>query len=147
MAEGKSANETGYRPVEVSTRAGKVSGGTVARRYVVCLAKELEPGDVRPVRVGGRRIAVASLGQGVYRAFSDTCPHEMARLSAGKVEKMWVSERVGEVRESEERWVVVCPWHNFEFDLESGLSPCEPDRLRVRTYRAEVEEGEVVVYV
>jgi nitrite reductase/ring-hydroxylating ferredoxin subunit len=43
--------------------------------------------------------------------------------------------------------VIICPWHNFEFDLETGLSPYEPDRLRIKTYRAELESDEVVVYV
>ena len=51
------------------------------------------------------------------------------------------------MRPSEERCVVVCPWHDFEFDLETGLSPCEPDRLRIKTYRAKLEMGKVVVYV
>jgi nitrite reductase/ring-hydroxylating ferredoxin subunit len=43
--------------------------------------------------------------------------------------------------------VIVCPRHNFEFDLEIGLSPCEPERLRIKTYRAGLEGDEVVVYV
>ena len=89
---------------------------------------------------------MAHLPDGGYRAVADTCPHEMASLGHGKVEKMWTAEGVGELRASEERCVVVCPWHNFEFDLDTGLSPCEPGRLRVKTYRAELERGEVVVY-
>lgn len=71
----------------------------------------------------------------------------MANLSDGRVEKMWVSGKVGDVRESRERCVIVCPWHDFEFDLDTGLSPCEPERLRVKTYPAALEDGEVVVYV
>jgi nitrite reductase/ring-hydroxylating ferredoxin subunit len=43
--------------------------------------------------------------------------------------------------------VVVCPWHNFEFDLESGLSLCEPRRMRVTTYRVILESDEIVVYI
>ena len=46
----------------------------------------------------------------------------------------------------EEKCVIICPWHNFEFDLDTGRSSCEPDRLRIATYRAELEEDEVVVY-
>ena len=117
------------------------------QRHVVGAVRDLFPGEVRSVKVGGRRIAVACLADGEYRAVSDTCPHEMASLAAGRVEKMWVSEGVGDVRESGERWVIVCPWHNFEFDLDTGLSPCEPGRLRVKTYPAALEDEEIVVYV
>ena len=35
----------------------------------------------------------------------------------------------------------------IEFDLDTGLSPCEPGRLRIKTYMAELERGEIVVYV
>ena len=117
------------------------------QRHVVCRETELGPGEIRSVKAGGRRIAVANLPDGGYRAVADTCPHEMASLGAGKVEKMWTSRKVGTLRASEERCVVVCPWHNFEFDLDTGLSPCEPGRLRIKTYRAESEGGEIVVYV
>ncbi len=101
---------------------------------------------MRAFKVGGRRIAVVCLENSSYRAIHDTCPHEMASLARGRVERMWVSDRVGDYQRSE-RCVVVCPWHNFEFDLETGLSPCEPGRIRVKTYRVNLESDEVVVYI
>lgn len=115
-------------------------------RHVICGLEELGPGEIRPAKVAGRSIAVACLTDGTYRAIADTCPHEAASLSAGRIERMWVSERVGEHR-SGERHVLVCPWHNFEFDAETGRSLCEPARLRVKTYEAILEGGEIVVYV
>ena len=36
--------------------------------------------------------------------------------------------------------------HNLELDLDTGRSPCEPDRLQIATYRAKLEEDEVVIY-
>jgi nitrite reductase/ring-hydroxylating ferredoxin subunit len=117
------------------------------QRHVVCNKEELKPSDVRAVQVGGRRIAVACLEDNSYRAIADTCPHEMASLAKGRVEKMWLSDGVGHYRAAEQKYVVVCPWHNFEFDLDTGLSPCEPDRLRVATYKASLESDEVVVYI
>ncbi len=116
------------------------------QRRVVCRREELEPGTMRAFKVGGPRIAVACLENSSYRAIHDTCPHEMASLARGKVEKMWVSDEVGHYRRSE-RCVVVCPWHNFEFDVDTGLSLCEPGRMRVKTYPVDLESDEVVVYV
>lgn len=117
------------------------------QRYVVCKKEELGPGDIRAVKASGRRIAVACLEDNSYRAVADTCPHEMTSLAKGKVEKMWLSDRVGYYRAAEKRCVVICPWHNFGFDLDTGLSLCEPDRLRIKTYKASLESNEVVVYV
>lgn len=117
-----------------------------AERYVVCKRGELKPGELREFRAGKRRLAVICTEEDTYRAISDTCPHEGASLSRGKLENMWVSEEVGCYKPSDEHKVVVCPWHNFEFDVDTGRAYA-PQRLRVKTYRAGLEGEEVVVYV
>ncbi len=114
--------------------------------HFVCEVGEFSTGEVKSVRAGGKRIAVACLPDGSFRAVADTCPHEAARLSEGVVESMWVADEVSAPRASGERCVIVCPWHNFEFDLESGHSTCEPRRMRIKTYPVEVEDGEVFLY-
>ena len=55
----------------------------------------------------------------------------------------------GTHRRSENRNVLLCPWHGFEFDLETGGDPCVPGRpdLRLKTYRVEVEGDNVVAYL
>lgn len=72
---------------------------------------------------------------------------ERARSFAEKISSLpKFRNEVGRPRAVEEKCVIICPWHNFEFDLDTGRSPCEPDRLRIATYWAELEEDEVVVY-
>lgn len=115
-------------------------------RHVVCVVGEIPAGGSRAFKVAGRRILVVHLSGGGYRAVADTCPHEAVSFGKGKVERMWVGEGVGETRQDRERCVVICPWHNFEFDLETGLSVCEPNRMRLKTYRAEAQRDKVVVY-
>lgn len=119
---------------------------TSARRHVVCKRGELAPGEMRTFRAGNRRLAIMCIEEGSYRAVSDTCPHEGASLSKGRIEKMWVANEVGSYKRSDERAVVVCPWHNFEFDVNTGRAYAS-QRLRVKVYRAEVEGEDVVVYV
>jgi nitrite reductase/ring-hydroxylating ferredoxin subunit len=41
--------------------------------------------------------------------------------------------------------IVRCPWHKFEFDLETGCSLHDPDRMRIATYCVRTEAGIVVV--
>jgi nitrite reductase/ring-hydroxylating ferredoxin subunit len=118
-------------------------------KHVLCPAEEVSPGEVRGFRAGGRRVAVARLDDGTFRVLADVCPHQAAKMSDGSIERMWVSDTPGERRQSEERNVILCPWHGFEFDLENGGDPCVPGRpdLRLKTYPVEVESGEVVVCI
>jgi nitrite reductase (NADH) small subunit len=119
------------------------------QRYVLCGLAEIEPGTVRGFRAGGRRVAAARLDDGTLRVVADTCPHQAARMSFGCMERMWVSDTPGTHERSESRNVLLCPWHGFEFDLETGGDPCVPGHpdLRLKTYRVEVEDDEVVVYL
>ena len=80
---------------------------------------------------------------------ADTCPHQAAQLSLGSDERMWDSDTLGAHHRSESRSVLLCPWHGFEFDLETGGDPCVPGRpdLKLKTYEVGVEDGEVVVYL
>jgi nitrite reductase/ring-hydroxylating ferredoxin subunit len=116
-------------------------------RYVVCREEELSPGGIRPFTVGGRRLAVMRLNDGSYRAMSDVCPHQGASMGLGVVERMWTAEEPGNLCRDESRHVAICPRHNFEFDVDTGLSPNVSPRLKVKTYEATVEDGEVVVYL
>lgn len=116
-------------------------------RHIVCRERELSPGEVRPFTVGGRRLAVMRLEDGSYRAMSDSCPHQGASMGRGSVERMWTSGQPTEMCRDAERSVAICPRHNFEFDVDSGLSPNVSPRLRIKTYESRVEDGEVVVYV
>jgi nitrite reductase/ring-hydroxylating ferredoxin subunit len=118
-------------------------------KHILCSVDEVAPGEVKGFRVGGRRVAAARLDDGTFRVLADVCPHQAAKMSDGFIERMWVSDAPGVRRQSEERNVLLCPWHGFEFDLESGGDPCVPGRpdLRLKTYPVEVVDGEVVIRI
>jgi nitrite reductase/ring-hydroxylating ferredoxin subunit len=50
----------------------------------------------------------------------------------------------GEMAVDESRPVLVCPWHTWEYDLETGRSTTDA-RFRVRSYPVLVVDGEVFV--
>ncbi len=56
----------------------------------------------------------------------NSCPHASGNLSGG------------EVRDG----VVLCPWHQWEFDLGTGVCT-HSDRAVVKTYPAEIRDNEV----
>jgi nitrite reductase (NADH) small subunit len=81
------------------------------------------------VSVEGRNIALFREGDRIY-AVGDSCPHMGAALSEGFIDGK----------------CVVCPWHGWIFDLETGVSPFDDD-ARVPVFRVHVEGDEVFLEV
>ena len=104
---------------------------------------ELPPGEMRAVRVENVAIVVARTADGDLHALRDVCSHHGARLSHGRLERLVEAGEPGGYKLSD-RYALRCPWHGFEFDLESGR--CAADEAqRVRSYPVTVENGMVVV--
>jgi 3-phenylpropionate/trans-cinnamate dioxygenase ferredoxin subunit len=112
-----------------------------ARRFVVGPLAELPPGTRRRVDVEGRGVVVFNVGGRLF-ALRDVCPHRGARLSDGTVlEGLLTASEPGCYAYDDARKLVKCPWHGWEFELETGRSWVEPDRTRVRPYSVAVEPG------
>ncbi len=77
------------------------------------------------VDVGEKRIALFRY-QGGFFALDETCPHRGGPLHDGTLD----------------RGVVLCPWHQWQFDLKTGCSPVNP-LSRVRIYAVRVEGADV----
>jgi nitrite reductase/ring-hydroxylating ferredoxin subunit len=117
------------------------------KQRTLCKQTDLLPGQMRQFQIGRRGILLVRDESGDFYAIDNACAHQSAPLVNGQVELMWVGHRVAESRPDNERTVVVCPWHNYEFDVSTGRSPCDPDRLRIQTYRVELDGDDVVVYL
>jgi nitrite reductase (NADH) small subunit len=121
----------------------------VSERHVVCARDELRSGESRVVTTGSRELLVVRTGEDSFSAVSNSCPHQGARLSDGRVERIWTAGD-GRAHETLERFAVVCPWHNFEFDLTTGCPPYgdgERCRPRLRRHDVLVEGQDVVLYI
>lgn len=105
------------------------------QEYIIGSAEaidELIPeGESIAVRAGRRTIAVFNLGQGRFHALANTCPHKGASLCEGKVE---VTKKV-----------VRCPWHLWNWSLESGEFEVSPEQ-RIPSFDVTVVDGKVVLY-
>jgi 3-phenylpropionate/trans-cinnamate dioxygenase ferredoxin subunit len=105
---------------------------------------ELPPGAKRHVDVEGRDIAVFNVG-GKFFALRDTCPHRGAPLSAGTIVGSITAREPGCYAYDPQRKFVKCPWHGWEYDLETGQSWFDPLRSRVRPYPVTVETGDALL--
>lgn len=94
-------------------------------------------------RIVGREIGVVlDPATGRLYAVRNRCPHRGAPLCLGNfVERQ--AGRPGEYALAGRR-VLRCPWHGWEFDLESGRCPDDP-RMRVAVYPVRIVAGRVLV--
>jgi 3-phenylpropionate/trans-cinnamate dioxygenase ferredoxin subunit len=112
-------------------------------RFELFREEELRPGTVREVKVGDVSVAVLRKHDGTYRALRNRCPHQGGPLADGRVAPLIEGDAPGEYIESKDREVVRCPWHQWEFDVDSGSSPADPAHYRVRAYEVIVDDGRV----
>ncbi len=115
-------------------------------RRVVGKAKDLSPGEVKIVPLGKK----ASLGvfnvAGRFYALKNLCPHQGGPLCQGRLRPLIVSDGPYQVSYQRESEILRCPWHNWEFDIQTGEALCNPG-VRVRTYPVVIEAGNIVVSV
>ena len=109
-------------------------------KYVVAEAGEIPPGGRKIVEVDGRSIGIFHIN-GEYFALLNWCPHQGAALCQGQLWSALESDVPGDYQTSRDGEIIACLWHGWEFDIRTGQSWCDPERLRVRAYDVRVEPG------
>jgi len=112
-------------------------------KHVVAPVSAIPAGAKHVTEAGGRRIVVFNL-DGEFFALADRCPHQGGPLSAGQVMGHVRSSAPGEYEYARRGEVVRCPWHAWEFDIRTGKSFFDPQRVKTRAYDAHVECGELL---
>ena len=51
----------------------------------------------------------------------------------------------GEYRYSRQGEILRCPWHGWEFDVRTGQSAFDPEKIRAKSYPVGIEPGKTVV--
>lgn len=113
------------------------------RRLPVCSIEDLPPGTMKLVQAGKFGVGVYNIDGSLY-AIANYCSHEGAPLCAGYVggTNEFAPELPGRLRHVREGRIVRCPWHNWEFDITTGVTVADPGR-RIRTYEVDVADGQV----
>lgn len=113
-------------------------------RHVVGRVADIPSGSRKVVNIRGREIVIFNIG-GEFFAIANRCPHEGAKLCTGALVGQVESGQPGEYRYHRRGELLRCPWHGWEFDLRTGRSYCDPNRVRVRAYPVSVEAGQALV--
>ena len=88
--------------------------------FSVAKRGDLTEGVMRRYEVEGRKIVVV-LNGGKTVAFNALCPHASAELVEGDLRPTYV----------------ICPLHNYRYDLSNGRCLKPPDGPRLKIYSAE----------
>lgn len=115
---------------------------TPATAVVAGRLSDFREGEPRLVSTGKGQLAVVVWRGDVY-AFRSLCPHQQGPISQGRVRLPLTSESAGGIG-LDDRPVVVCPWHRWEYDLDSGQS-IRRSGYRIRTHQAWVDGDMVMV--
>jgi len=86
-------------------------------------------GSIKVLVVNGREIGVAR------------------PICQGIISGVWNASAPGELEFDENRDVLVCPWHGFQYDLGTGTEVCWKGASRLRMYTIEEGDGEVFVFI
>jgi nitrite reductase (NADH) small subunit len=124
--------------------SGRNVGAEATTEQAVALPlSDLPPGASAVVEAFGTMVAVFNV-EGRIFAVGNNCPHHGGPLCRGRVSGTHVPSRPHEYRYGREGRVLVCPWHGWEFDIESGQTLFDPS-VRVKVYQARVEESQIVL--
>ena len=112
--------------------------------------EEFEEGGCKIIGQGDIEIGVFRVGEDFY-AYRNLCPHQggpvcQARI-LGKVEQNLAEDKTSRgLRFSDDHIHIICPWHGYEFDFQTGVHPGD-HRVRLAGYPIERRGNEIYVVV
>ncbi len=108
---------------------------------------QFTPGKFVIIEAGRRSVGVIRLRTGELKAVHNWCPHKGAPICRGIVGGTWPPSSPGELDYDREGEILVCPWHGFEYELDSGRELYREKPTRLRFFPVEVRDGTVYVTV
>ncbi|AWB32979.1 Rieske (2Fe-2S) protein [Orrella marina] len=111
----------------------------------LCHIDDIPHGTGLALEVQGRPIGVMRAQDTVY-AFKNMCPHKRAPLAFGTIDgTMLPTSCAGELNYGMQDQILKCPWHGWEFSIETGKCLFGVSDAKVKTYPVTVRDGEVFV--
>ena len=108
-------------------------------------ADEFPIGEFRILTVGRREIGVLRRADGRVNAMRNRCPHTGAEMCKLPPTGTFAPGPPGTLEWGREGEIVRCPWHGFEFEVETGKRPYSDSQMRLRIYPARIEGGNIII--
>lgn len=118
--------------------------------HIVASEGDLESGERLVVELEGQKIGIFKIDD-EYCAYRNWCPHQGGPVCDGSLtgtqESSFDRENLElELQQTREDRVLNCPWHGWEFDVDTGES-LSPRKARLLSYEVSVVDGDIVVTV
>jgi nitrite reductase/ring-hydroxylating ferredoxin subunit len=108
---------------------------------------EIDEEDYRILDLGEVEIGIFRRGDKVV-AYENRCPHYGGPVCQGKIFPRVEEELLPDKTSKGLRFTadkhVVCPWHGYEFNLDTGRHPGDP-RIRLRAFNVSVRDNNIYV--
>lgn len=115
-------------------------------QQVVCHKDEIRPGEMAEASLEQLPVVVCRTPDGELYAFVNSCIHQGAPLSKGKLCGAPQADQPGEYRFCQEGEILRCPWHGREFDVkDEGRMLANPKR-KLPGIPVKIENDHIVVY-
>ena len=114
-------------------------------KQVVCHKEDLAPGAMKPAQLGPIRVVVVRAMDGTLHALAAKCLHQGGPLDEGKIYDHTAStSEVGDYVVEQDREILKCPWHGYEYDIRTGRTVFDESRC-LQTFLTREEGDQVVV--
>lgn len=123
---------------------------TTPVRYLIARMEDVPERGVVLSQAGELQIGVFKVRGKLY-AYENRCAHQGGPVCRGDVVGRF-EERIGDggislgLVESDERIDIACPWHGWEYDIETGEHIADSS-IKLRSFRVYEDEGTVYVDV
>ena len=107
--------------------------------------EDFPAGEFQVMDVDGKEIGLVRQADGTFHAVLNYCPHRGAPICRGFVSGTMLPSNPGELVYGREDQILRCPWHGFEFELETGKSAYTGSRIKLRKFPVEVRDDAVFV--
>ena len=113
-------------------------------RVIVCSTEDLKAGERILVEIDGVEIAMVNVNGQLY-AFRNRCPHQGVEMIYGSISGAMLPSNPGEFIYGCDNQIVRCPLHGWEFDMNTGKSLFNPDKVSIGSYEIQEDQGSIVL--
>ncbi|MFF2288991.1 Rieske (2Fe-2S) protein [Peribacillus butanolivorans] len=107
---------------------------------------ELKVGQRQLIEVDGVEIAVLNV-DGAYYAIWNKCPHQGVPMIYGSVMGTQLPSEPYQYNYGRHNEIISCPLHGWEFDLKTGKTLFNPEKVSIKTYPVTEENGSILLHL
>ncbi len=115
------------------------------KEHYFCDCNEITEGTFIIKKINGKSIG-ATLFEGEYKLILNFCPHEGAEICKGRISNPIISDTVNKFIIDDNRKVLVCPWHKWEFDMKSGF-PLVKGNGKVLFFKSVIKDNQLFILI